>query len=191
VFVGKNALSDHFALLAISSIWKSLYRAYKNGSDIEAREHLMMGALAAGCAFGTAGTAAAHALQYPVGNLTHTAHGDGVASLLPYVMEFNRPACVASFAQVARMLGLGSSSDSDDQLSRILVDEVANLLASVGIPRTLKDLGLPMDKQAWTAESAIAITRLVKNNPRPLDLQAMQAITAAAFSGDRASLRTA
>jgi alcohol dehydrogenase class IV len=191
VFVGKNALSDHFALLAISSIWKSLYRAYKNGSDIEAREQLMMGALAAGCAFGTAGTAAAHALQYPVGNLTHTAHGDGVASLLPYVMEFNRPACVASFAQVARMLGLGSSSDSDDELSRILVDEVANLLASVGIPRTLKDLGLPMDKQAWTAESAIAITRLVKNNPRPLDLQAMHAITAAAYSGDRASLRTA
>jgi alcohol dehydrogenase len=89
------------------------------------------------------------------------------------------------------MLGLGSSNNSDDELSRILVDEIANLLSSVGIPRTLKDLGLPMDKQAWTAESAIAITRLVKNNPRPLDLQAMQAITAAAYSGDRASLRTA
>jgi alcohol dehydrogenase len=191
VFVGKNALSDHFALLAISSIWKSLYRAYKNGSDLEARENLMMGALAAGCAFGTAGTAAAHALQYPVGNLTHTAHGDGVASLLPYVMEFNRPACVASFAQIARTLGLGKPGSDDDTLSKILVDEIAELLASVGIPRTLKDLGLPEDKQQWIAESAIAIARLVKNNPRPLDLQGMQAITAAAYSGDRASLRTA
>ena len=191
VFVGKNALSDHFALLAISSIWKNLYRAYKNGTDLEAREHLMMGALAAGCAFGTAGTAAAHALQYPVGNLTHTAHGDGVASLLPYVMEFNRPACVASFAQIAKMLGLGSERDDDDGLSRILVDEVAELLASVGIPRTLQELGLPADKQDWTATSAIAIDRLVKNNPRPMDLQAMRAITAAAYSGDRESLRRA
>ncbi len=189
VFVGKNALSDHFALLSITSIWKSLYRAFKNGADIEAREQLMMGALAAGCAFGTAGTAAAHALQYPVGNLTHTAHGDGVASLLPYVMEFNRPACVASFAQIARALALGTPASTDDELSHILVDEVATLLASVGIPRTLKDLGLPMDKQDWTAESAIGIARLVKNNPRPLDLKAMQAITAAAYSGDRAALR--
>jgi alcohol dehydrogenase class IV len=191
VFVGKNALSDHFALLAISSIWKSLYVAYKDGSNLEARENLMMGALAAGCAFGTAGTAAAHALQYPVGNATHTAHGDGVASLLPYVMEFNRPACVDSFAQIARMLQLGSASSSNDALSRILVDEVAALLASVGIPRTLKELGLPADKQEWTAESAISIARLVKNNPRPLDLRAMQAITFAAYTGDRAALRGA
>ena len=190
VFVGKNALSDHFALLAISSIWKSLYTAVKDGSNLQAREDLMMGSLAAGCAFGTAGTAAAHALQYPVGNATHTAHGDGVASLLPYVMEFNRPSCVDSFAQIARMLGIGKPNSSSDELSRILVDEVAALLASVGIPRTLKDLGLPADKQQWTAESAIGIARLVKNNPRPLDLQAMQAITTAAYSGDRASLRT-
>lgn len=191
VFVGKNALSDHFALLAISSIWKSLYPAYINGKDLQARENLMMGALAAGCAFGTAGTAAAHAIQYPVGNVTHTAHGDGVASLLPYVMEFNRPVCVDSFAQIARMLGLGDVRSTDDDLSRILIDEVARLLASVGIPRTLKDLGLAADKQQWTAESAIAIQRLVKNNPRPLDLPAMQAITAAAYSGDRAALRHA
>lgn len=189
VFVGKNVLSDHFALLAIASIWKSLYRACTNGADIEAREHLMLGALAAGCAFGTAGTAAAHALQYPVGNLTHTAHGDGVASLLPYVMEFNRPACVASFAQIARMLGLGDAHSTDDALSRILVDEVAQLLASVGIPKTLAELGLPRDKLDWTAESAIAIGRLVKNNPRPLDLRAMAAIANAAYTGDRASLR--
>lgn len=191
VFVGKNALSDHFALLAIASIWKNLHRAYTNGADIAAREHLMLGALAAGCAFGTAGTAAAHALQYPVGNLTHTAHGDGVASLLPYVMEFNRPACVASFAQIARMLNLGGERDDDDSLSRTLVDAVAELLASVGIPRTLRDLGLPADKQDWTATSAIAIERLVKNNPRAMDLRAMQAITAAAYSGDRTSLRSA
>jgi len=189
VFVGKNALSDHFALLAISSIWNSLYPAYKNGNDLQARENLMLGALAAGCAFGTAGTAAAHALQYPVGNATHTAHGDGVASLLPYVMEFNRPACIDSFSQIARTLRLGDANSTNDELSRILVDEVARLLASVGIPRTLKDLGLPADKQDWAAENAIGIVRLVKNNPRPLDLRAMQAIASAAYSGDRAALR--
>jgi alcohol dehydrogenase class IV len=189
VFVGKNVLSDQFALLAISSIWKHVYRAYKNGADLEAREHLMLGALAAGCAFGIAGTAAAHALQYPVGNLTHTAHGAGVATLLPYVMEFNRPACVAAFAQIARTVGIGGGKGDDDTLSRALVDAVAELLGSIGIPRTLQDHGLAADRQEWVAENAISITRLVKNNPRALDLQAMRNITRAAYLGDRLSLR--
>ena len=188
VFVGKNALSDHFALLAISSIWDSLYPAYKNGQDLKARENLMLGALAAGCAFGTAGTAAAHALQYPVGNATHTAHGDGVASLLPYVMQFNRPACVDSFAQIARMLRLGNANSTTEQLSHLLIDEVARLLDSVGIPRTLQELGLAADQQDWAAENAISIVRLVKNNPRPLDVRAMRAIAGAAYSGNRAAL---
>jgi len=191
VFVGKNVLSDHFALLAITSIWRGLPAAYRNGSDLQARSDLMLGALAAGCAFGSAGTAAAHAIQYPVGNLTHTAHGAGVASLLPYVMEYNRPASIHSFAQIARAVGLDDPTSSDDVLSRRLVDEVARLLGSVGIPRSLEELGLPADKQDWTAESALAITRLVKNNPRPLDLQALRQITQAAFSGDRSLLQRA
>ncbi len=83
VFVGKNVLSDQFALLAITSIWNSLHRAYVDGTDIEARERMMLAALAAGCSFGTAGTGAAHAIQYPVGNDTHTAHGAGVAPAAP------------------------------------------------------------------------------------------------------------
>jgi alcohol dehydrogenase class IV len=189
VFVGKNAFSDHFALLAITSIWKSLGKACMNGADMQAREDLMLGSLAAGCAFGTAGTAAAHALQYPVGNLTHTAHGAGVASLLPYVMEFNRPACMRSFGQIARAVGLTDPTNTDDALSHRLIDEVARLLASIGIPRTLEELGLPADKQDWIAENALGITRLTKNNPRPVDLQALRRITQAAFTGDRASLR--
>lgn len=185
VFVGKNALSDIFGLAAIKNIFESLPRAYRDGNDVAARESLMFASLAAGCAFGTAGTAAAHAIQYPVGNETHTPHGVGVALLMPYVMEFNRPNCVQEFAEIGRAIGL---SGDDDAISRKLIDEVARLLASVGIPRTLKDLGLPEDKQEWTAANAINAARLVNNNPRKLDIAAMKAITNAAYSGDRAAL---
>ena len=65
---------------------------------------------------------------------------------------------------------------------------MARLLKDIGIPVTLKDLGLPEDKQDWTAESAINAARLVNNNPRKLDVDALKAITRAAFSGDRATL---
>jgi alcohol dehydrogenase class IV len=146
---------------------------------------MMLASLSAGCAFGAAGTAAAHAIQYPVGNETHTPHGMGVALLMPYVMEFNRPKCVAVFAQIGRAIGL---SGTDEELSHKVIDEVASLLKDIGIPVTLKELGLPEDKQDWTAENAIGAARLVNNNPRLLDLDAIKAITRAAFSGDRAAL---
>jgi alcohol dehydrogenase len=188
VFVGKNALSDHFAKLAVASVWQGLPRAYRDGSDAQAREQLMLGALAAGCAFGTAGTAAAHALQYPVGNLTHTPHGDGVATLLPYVMQFNRPNCAGAFAELARVVGLGQPGDGEEQLSQAFVDGVAELFASVGIPRSLQALGLEADKQDFVAEASLSAARLIKNNPRQLDLAAMKCITYAAFSGDRKAL---
>jgi len=187
VFVGKNVLSDHFARLAVTNIFHFLERAYRDGSDIEAREGIMLAALAAGCAFGTAGTAAAHALQYPVGNLTHTAHGDGVATLLPFVMQFNRPSCVGAFAELAREIGL--PEDTPDAMSQAFIDAVADLLAKVKIPLSLAALGLKAEQQDFVAENALNAARLVKNNPRPLDLSAMQSITRAAFSGDRSALR--
>jgi alcohol dehydrogenase class IV len=109
----------------------------------------------------------------------------GVALLMPYVMEFNRPNCVGCFAEIGRAIGL---SGSDEELSRKVIDEVASLLKDIGIPVTLKELGLPEDKQDWTAESAIGAARLVNNNPRKLDVDALKAITRAAFSGDRATL---
>ena len=147
----------------------------------------MLGALTAGCAFGTAGTAAAHALQYPVGNLTHTAHGDGVATLLPFVMQYNQPSCIDSFAELARTIGL--PEDTPDAMSQAFIDAVAELLAKVHIPGSLKALGLKADQQDYVAENALNAARLVKNNPRPLDLPAMQSITRAAFSGERSALR--
>ncbi|MDP3256174.1 iron-containing alcohol dehydrogenase [Bosea sp. (in: a-proteobacteria)] len=191
VFVGKNVLSDHFARLAVAHVFRFLTRACRDGDDTEAREGLMLASLAAGCAFGTAGTAAAHALQYPVGNLTHTAHGDGVGALLPYVMQFNRSACAADLADLAGVIGLGEAGMDADERSQLFVDAVAELFASVGVPRTLAELGLATGPDEEIETGALNAERLVKNNPRALDLAGMLAITRAAFTGDRAALLNA
>jgi alcohol dehydrogenase class IV len=189
VFIGKNLLSDHFAKLAVVNVFRYLARACADGSDVEAREGLMLASLAAGCAFGTSGTAAAHALQYPVGNLTHTSHGDGVGALLPYVMQFNRSANPDAFAELAEVVGLGPASMGVEARSQLFIDEVAKLFAEIGIPRSLEALGLGADQQQDVAAGALKAERLVKNNPRPLDLAAMLTITQAAFAGERAALR--
>jgi alcohol dehydrogenase class IV len=189
VFVGKSALTDHFALLAIRLLGRSLERAYRDGSDEDARADVMMGALAAGCAFGTAGTAAAHAIQYPVGALTHTPHGLGVATMLPYVMTYNRRASIQEMAEIADALNLQTGGRSTGEKADATIAEVTRLFAAVGIPTTLAKLGLPEDKLDWTAEQAVGIERLIKNNPRPLDLTAMKRLVRAAYDGDLSAAR--
>lgn len=189
VFVGKSVLSDHFALLAMKLLGRSLERAYTNGEDEDARADVMMGALAAGCAFGTAGTAAAHAIQYPVGALTHTPHGLGVATMLPYVMTYNRQSAVNEMAEIADAFGLPSAGLSTGEKADAAIAEVTRLFAAIGITPTLAKLGLPEDKLDWTAEQAIGIERLIKNNPRPIDLAAMKRLMRAAYDGDLAAAR--
>jgi len=187
VFIGKSALTDHFALLAIKLLGRSLERACKNGSDEDARADVMMGALAAGCAFGTAGTAAAHAIQYPAGALTHTAHGLGVATMMPYVMNYNRSVSAAEMAEIGTALGLDSANGSEEELAVAAIEEIRRMFATIGITRTLADLGLAADKLDWTAEQAFGIDRLIKNNPRSFDLDAMKRLVRAAYEGDLAA----
>jgi alcohol dehydrogenase len=184
VFIGKSALTDHFALLAIRLLGRSLERAWRDGADEDARAEVMMAALAAGCAFGTAGTAAAHAIQYPVGALTHTPHGLGVATALPYVMRFNRDVALDEMAQIAVALGVDSGRTSRAALADAAIDEVSRLLRAIGITPTLADLGLPAEKLDWTAEQAVGIERLIKNNPRPILLAEMRRLVDAAYRGD-------
>ncbi len=190
VFLGKNALSDAYALMAITHIAASLKRAYDNGSDIEARQRLMLGATTAGLAFGTAGTAAAHAVQYPIGAMTHTAHGAGVAVMMPYVMDFNRDHCERELAEIGKAMGLAIAGRPPSEQAAMAIDAVAALFASIGIPKSIADLGIVETQLPLVAEQAMGSARLVKNNPRPLDLTTMSMLVDAAFAGDRSRLRT-
>ncbi|QRM32407.1 iron-containing alcohol dehydrogenase [Microvirga sp. VF16] len=189
VFVGKNELSDQLALRAISCIALNLETAVRDGQNAEARSQLMLGSLLAGMAFGTAGTAAAHAIQYPVGALTHTPHGVGVAVLMPYVMEYNRKVCGHELAAIAETFGVSTAETCSSAKADAAIEAVASLFAKIGIPATLAELGIPETEMRWTAEQAMSAARLIKNNPRPLDVEALFQIVTAAFAGDRSALR--
>lgn len=180
VFVGKNEFSDHFALRAIRLLWQGLETACNDGSDRVAREKVMMGATLAGLAFGVAGTAAAHAIQYPVGALTHTAHGAGVACLMPYVMRWNAREIGPELAQIALAIGVACADD--------VIPALTALFYRIGIPPTLRELGLAEERIDWVAEQSCGIARLVQNNPRPLTLPEMRILVAAAYSGDSTPL---
>jgi alcohol dehydrogenase len=175
--VGKNLLSDALALTAAGHIFRHLARAVDDGSDLEARTGMLYGALLAGIAFGNSGVSAAHALQFALGAATHTSHGLGTGLLLPYVMEFNRPARPDEIAQLSSLMG----GDA--------VSQVHALGLKVGLPQSLADIGVARHDLRPMAEASMGIKRLVDNNPRPLDVDALEAILNAAWHGEPGRLR--
>jgi alcohol dehydrogenase len=173
-FIGRNPVSDALAMSAIELIGANLERAVAEGSDISAREAMARGSLLAGMAFATAGTAIVHALQYPLGALTKTAHGLGNAVLLPSAIRFNLSSRIREAAQIARALGV--DSDDDDDAGDRLADAVGDLAWRVGIEPNLRSLGVSESDLDGIAEVASRITRLTGNNPRRVDAPSLREV---------------
>jgi alcohol dehydrogenase class IV len=185
VFVGKNILTDSIALNGIRLVGRSLVTAYKDPENTEARAGMMLAALYGGVVLSNAGTAAAHAIQYPVGALTHTPHGVGVGLLLPYVVRHNFDAIQPQLAQIAEALGRDISRLDPRAAAVSGVEAIDEVIAAIELPPTLNDLGVQEGDLAQIAKLSLNSKRLIDNNPVPLDLDAVTSIVQAAYAGDR------
>jgi alcohol dehydrogenase len=67
-----------------------LPRAFRDGTDIEARGEMMVAASMGAVAF-QKGLGAVHALSHPVGAVYNTHHGTTNAVCIPAVLQMNRP----------------------------------------------------------------------------------------------------
>ncbi|MGW1158626.1 iron-containing alcohol dehydrogenase [Streptomyces sp. NPDC002519] len=185
LYVGKNLLTDHYCREGLALVNLSFARVVANPSDLAARTDTMRAAFDAGMAINTAGTAGAHAIQSPVGALTHTAHGLGVGALLPYVMRYNLPARVEEFAEIGRILGAADTSGSLEAQARAGIGRVDQLLETLGCPLNLKDLGLTPEHFDYVADQALLATRLTANNPRELTHDSIVEILRRGYADDR------
>jgi len=169
IFVGKNPMSDVLASRAITAIAKFLPIAVAQPGDRTARQEMAFASLLAGMAFSAAGTAAVHALQYPVGEATHTPHGLGNAVLLPTVMRNITPARVEEMAFIARSLDANLRSIPDAEAAGKAAGLVEDLGATVGIPKGLRSLGVKEDQLSQLSKMAFTVRRLLDNSPVPFD----------------------
>lgn len=185
LYVGKNRLTDIWLREGLALITRSMARVIEAPHDLQARSDMMLAATCAGMGINTTGTAGAHAIQAPIGALTHTAHGFGVSALLPYVMRYNLPDCQADFAAMAGPLGVGKAGMDESSLARAAISRVDDLLIAVGAPVDLRTLGLAPDQFDFVATQALKATRLTANNPRPLTHDAILQILARGHAGDR------
>ena len=161
----KNPLSDDLGLAALRRLHGAMERVCTDGNDLEARGHMLLGAMQAGQAFANAPVGAIHALAYPVGGRFHVPHGLSNALVMAHVMRFNLPEAAPVYAHIHDALGLGGHGN-DAARAGVLIDELERLCDAIGLQRRLSQVGIGADDLAAMADEAITIERLLLNNPR-------------------------
>jgi alcohol dehydrogenase class IV len=175
-----HPMIDLYALEGVRLISRHLKRAVVAGDDLEAREAVALGSLYGGLCLGPVNTGAVHALAYPLGGEFHLPHGLSNALLLPHVLRFNAAAAPKRYAQIAMALGAAEGT-SEEETARKTADHVAALLLECGLPTRLSEVGVPAEACPRLVQSALTVTRLLKNNPREVTAADAEAIYHAAF----------
>ena len=99
-----HPMSQGIALEGMRLVKENLLRAYRDGTDIEARAHMMSAAAMGSTAF-QKGLGAIPAMSHPVGAHFNTHHGTTNAVCMPDVLEFTGPAISDRFDMAAAYLG--------------------------------------------------------------------------------------
>jgi len=162
-----HPITDGYALRGIGLISKNLITAVQDGKNLEARAALALGSLYGGLCLGPVGTAAVHALSYPLGGRFRVAHGVANALLLPHVLRFNFSEAPERHAEISIALGLQANCSALGTAERG-VEFLSKLSRDCGVPQRLSDLKIPRPAIPEMAKAAMQVQRLLKNNLRPV-----------------------
>lgn len=178
----KNPLSDMLAREALRLMAGNIRVAVREGSNLAAREAMLLGAMLAGQAFANAPVAAVHALAYPLGGKYHIPHGLSNALVLPHVLRFNGPEAANLYAELTQIILPTRSLPADPlQVTAILADYFLELAADLGLPTRLQQMNIDQKDLPMLAEQAMLQQRLLINNPRAMSLSDALSIYRQAF----------
>ncbi len=147
--------TDGLALRAIKLVFDYLPRAYRNGNDVEARDHMANASCMAGMAFANAFLGVNHSLAHKLGAFHHIPHGIANALVLTDVMRYNAdevpakmgtfpqyqyPKTLARYAEIGRFVGL--TGKDDNEVFEKLLEKLEELKKIIDIKPTIKDYGV-------------------------------------------------
>lgn len=155
VSVMASDYTDSLALKAIKLVFDYLPRAYRDGNDVEARDHMANASCMAGMAFANAFLGVNHSLAHKLGAFHHIPHGIANALVLTDVMRYNSvevptkmgtfpqyqyPHTLARYAEIGRFVGL--TGKNDQEVFEKLLEKLEELKKIIEIKPTIKDYGV-------------------------------------------------
>jgi alcohol dehydrogenase class IV len=168
--VSANPISDGLGLHAVRMITKYLPEVMKNPENVEARGYLLIASTMAGMSFINAFTGGVHATAHALGALYGIPHGLANSIMLPHVMSFNLEENPDRFVLIADAMGVNIDGMTSEQAALAAVQAVKDLQKSVGLTETLKDFGVPDDREALLQLVELAMgDSQVPYNPRYLE----------------------
>lgn len=155
-----HPVCDGIAVEGMRLVMENLPKAFRKPINIDARGAMMsagiMGALAA-----QKGLGAINALANPVSAIFDSHQGITAATMMPFVLDFNRPAIEPRIAGLAGMLGIEDGFDG-------FIKQVGRLAGKLGAPESLATFGVTADIIESLADIA-HIDPAGVNNPVPLN----------------------
>ncbi|CEH34990.1 iron-containing alcohol dehydrogenase [Romboutsia lituseburensis] len=150
-----NPVTDASAIQSIKLIANNLRQAVAMGDNIEARTNMAYASLLAGMAFNNGNLGYVHAMAHQLGGLYDMPHGVANAMLLPHVCKYNVISNPQKFADIAEFMGENIAGLSVHEAAEKAIDAMFRLSKDIGIPTSLKEMGIKEEDFEYMAEMAL------------------------------------
>jgi maleylacetate reductase len=154
-----NPMVQGTALQAMKLFAQALPATKRDAGDLDARQASQMAVWLAASSLGRVPMGASHGIGYLLGTLHGVPHGYTSCVMLPAVLKWNAPVLGAADKEIATALGKPDASASE---------AAGALIAALGLPRTLGDVGVKVSDIPQIAAFA-ARHPVVRANPRPVE----------------------
>ena len=144
---GAEPIADALGLSAIRMIFQNLPICIQEPDNVDARGRMLIASTMAGLCFGNTMLGAVHSLAHALGGQYGIPHGLANGIMLPYVMEFNLEETPLRYMMVAEAMGIDVRGMEPKEAGLAAVEAVHRLKAESGLNETLKDFGVPADRE--------------------------------------------
>ncbi len=179
--ITRHPLSTAAALAGIEHISHALYACYQNGTDLEARTEMLIGAHLAGVSLSSVAMGLHHGLCHVLGGVAGVPHGIANSIMLPHAIRFNADATSNELLPAAQAMGLLVDGQRPAQIMDMTAQRVSNLVAQMHLPQRLREVGVKQSELKRLAQLAFQ-NQTVQNNPKRIsDAQQLEGLLRAAW----------
>jgi len=175
-----NPHTDALFLDALRTFSTDLLASGDDPADLGLRERCQVAAWLAIVHLKNVSTGLSHGLGHQLGARFGVPHGVTSCILLPPVMAFNRPVTADRQASLAEVMGVSVSGMTKDEAAEAAELRLRSMLADMGVPTRLRDVGVGPEHFRLLAEEALQ-DMIVAGNPRPVTVEDAVAVLEVAY----------
>jgi alcohol dehydrogenase class IV len=182
--IQREPVADALGLRAIALVAEYLPRAVKDGADLGARGQMLIASNIAGAAFSNAQVGLIHAIAHVLGGRFGIHHGVANAVAMPYVVRFNNGEAADRHAAIGQAMGLDLRGRSEEAAGLETAKAIQALNRELGLPASLRELGVPEDQLSSCAEAALGDGSIVYNARTVMEAEELRGLLRSAWLGE-------